>query len=171
MPKVSVKAVAVSFIAIASIDLLLQAYIGNYLSYANPANPYVYAHTTTDVFKITARVEQVAEVSPQGRSMAIDVVCEENDYWPLPWYLRSFANTGWYERPNEITRAADVVIASGKTEPALLKRLYELPEPGKKNLYVPLFDNIIQLRPSVELRGYITKDLWDEVQKLQADSK
>ncbi|MHC4125213.1 MAG: flippase activity-associated protein Agl23 [Planctomycetota bacterium] len=171
MPKVSAKAVAVSFIAIASIDLLLQAYIGNYISYANPANPYVYAHTTTDVFEITARVEQVAEVSPQGRSMAIDVVCEAGDYWPLPWYLRSFPNMGWYERPNEITRAADVVIASGKTEPALLRRLYELPEPGKKNLYVPLFDNVIELRPSVELRGYITKDLWDEFQKLQADSK
>ena len=42
-----------------------------------------------------------------------------------------------------------------------MRKLYELPEPGEKHLYVPLFDGYTELRPEVELRGYVKKELWD----------
>ena len=44
-----------------------------------------------------------------------------------------------------------------------MRKLYELPAPGEKNLYVPLFDTYMELRPQVELRGYVTKDLYESV--------
>jgi hypothetical protein len=31
---------------------------------------------------------------------------------------------------------------------------------------VPLFDSYMELRPQVELRGYVTKELWDNYQRL-----
>jgi hypothetical protein len=60
------------------------------------------------------------------------------------------------------------VIASAGLEDRLIAKLYDLSPPGKNNLYVPLFDAYIELRPGVELRGYATKDLWDEFQQLNA---
>ena len=52
-------------------------------------NPYVYAHTSSDVLNLAAKMEQLARLSPEGHAMVIHVVTPEN-YWPLPWYLRSF---------------------------------------------------------------------------------
>jgi len=57
--------------------------------------------------------------------------------------------------------AAQVIIASPGVESELLKKLYEWPPPGEKNLYVPLFRSHKELRPAVEIRGYITKELMD----------
>ena len=59
--------------------------------------------------------------------------------------------------------AAPIIIASPSVETALMRKLYELPAPGEKNLYVPLFDTYMELRPKVELRGYVTKDLYESV--------
>ena len=97
--------------------------------------------------------------------MYIEVICPGGDYWPLPWYLRCYDNVGWENEVDESTPAAPVIIASASVEPALLRKLYELPPPGERNLYVPLFDTKSWLRPDVELRGYITKELWDSWQQ------
>jgi hypothetical protein len=61
--------------------------------------------------------------------------------------------------------SASVIIASPSAEKELLKKLYDLPPPGQKKLYVPLFDRYMELRPQVELRGYVPKDLWDCLQQ------
>ncbi|MCJ7778496.1 MAG: TIGR03663 family protein [Sedimentisphaerales bacterium] len=142
-----------------------QAYLGSYKYYANPSNPYVYAHPTTDVFDITQRIEEVAQAHPDGHNIYIQVICPAGDYWPLPWYLRSFPYVGWWNSVDENIPAAPVIIASPSVEPALMRKLYELPPPGKKNLYVPLFDTYMELRPQVELRGYVRKELWDSYQQ------
>ncbi|UCC22437.1 MAG: hypothetical protein JSW23_11780, partial [Planctomycetota bacterium] len=68
------------------------------------------------------------------------------------------------------TPSAPVIIASPDVEPALLKKLYELPPPGQKHLYVPLFNSYTELRPRVELRGLVTKDLWDSYRQHQSTS-
>ncbi len=145
-----------------------QAYLGNYKYYADPFNPYVYAHPTTDVFETVRRIEEVARVSPDGHNIYIQIICPAGDYWPLPWYLRSFSNVGWWNDVEENIPTAPVIIASPSVESALLKKLYELPPPGKKNLYVPLFDSYTELRPGVELRGFVTKDLWDRLLQSQS---
>jgi len=150
-----------------------QSYLACYKYYADPVNPYVYAHPGTDVFAITRRVEDIASVHPDGHNMHIDVICPGDDYWPLPWYLRRFGNVGWWNKVDEDTAAAPVIIASADVESALVKKLYELPPPGQRRLYVPLFDTYMLLRPKKELRGYVTKELWDsyQVQSKQRSEK
>ncbi len=145
-----------------------QAYLTSYRYYADVSNPYVYAHPVDDVFQITERIEQIARIHPDGRNMYIQVICPDGDYWPLPWYLRGFPNVGWWSRVDENVPSAPVIIASPSVEPALLNKLYELPPPGQKHLYVPLFDSYTELRPQVELRGFVTKDLWDSYQQHQS---
>jgi hypothetical protein len=142
-------------------SLTWQAYLGSYKFCADSRNPYVYAHPTTDVFGIVRRVEAIAQVCEDGRNITIQVICPQHDYWPLPWYLRSFPNVVWTDVVADNVVSAPLIIASPKAEQELLTKLYQLPPPGKKNLYVPLFDTYTELRPQIELRGYVTKDLWD----------
>jgi uncharacterized protein (TIGR03663 family) len=145
-----------------AMDLGLQAILVSFARDVDYSNPYVYAHPTADVLKVAESIEQVSKAHPAGNQMTVLVVCPQGDYWPLPWYLRSFENVGWYNDVNEIKSPAPVVIAAAQLEAELITKLYDLSPPGQKNLYVPLFDNYIELRPQVELRGYITKDLWDK---------
>jgi uncharacterized protein (TIGR03663 family) len=149
------------------IHLAWQAYQANYKYYENPANPYVYAHPVNDVFTIVQRVEEIAQAHPDGRNMYVQVICPGDDYWPLPWYLRAFANIGWWKQVDENAPAAPLIIACPKVEPALMRKLYEVPPPGQRPLYVPLFDTYTELRPQIELRGYVRKDLWDRFQEQQ----
>ncbi|MCJ7777926.1 MAG: TIGR03663 family protein [Sedimentisphaerales bacterium] len=145
-----------------------QAYLASYKYYADPSNPYVYAHPTTDVFDITRRIEEIAQAHPDGHNIYIQVICPAGDYWPLPWYLRFFPNVGWWSNVDENVPAAPVIIASPSVVPALMRKLYELPPPGEKTLYVPLFDSYTELRPGVELMGFVTKDLWDRLLQSQS---
>jgi len=140
--------------------LPVQAYLGSFHHYANPSNPYVYAHPVTDVFDITQRIEEVAQAHPDSHNIYIQVICPDDDYWPLPWYLRSFPNVGWWNQVDERTPAAPIIIASPSVETALKNKLDKL-----KNPYVPLFNLYKELRPQVELRGYVRKDLWDSYQQ------
>jgi len=40
--------------------------------------------------------------------------------------------------------------------------MYAVPPPGQRDLYVPLFDHPMDLRPGVEIRGYVKNDLWEK---------
>jgi predicted membrane-bound mannosyltransferase len=127
----------------------------------------VYAHTSTDVYTIVQRIREVARVHPDGLKMPIQVICPGHDYWPLPWYLRSFSKVYWWNEIDQSELPAPIIIAFPSLEPALLE-FFDRPPEGKKNLYVPLFDEYVELRPQVELRGFVTKDLWDSYQQFQA---
>ncbi len=152
--------------------LTWQAYLGSYKFYADSRSPYVYAHPTTDVFAMVQRLKEIAEVHEDGRSMEIHLICPNKyDYWPFPWYLRFFPNVGYWDKVTDDVISAAVIVASPNVEQELMKRLYELPPPGQKNLYVPLFDKYMEIRPQVELRGYVTKDLWDSYQQYQLQLK
>lgn len=152
-------------LAAGAVHLGWQAYLANYIYYADSRNPYVYAHPTNDVFTMVQRVDEISAAHREGHNMHIEVICPGGDYWPLPWYLRRYDSVGWLNEVDENTPAAPVIIASASVEPALLRKLYQLPPPGERNLYVPLFDTKSWLRPDVELRGYITKELWDSCQQ------
>jgi len=139
-----------------------QSYLANYRYYADPCNPYVYAHTTTDIFTMVQRVEEIAKVE-DGEKTEIHFICpDEHDFWPFPWYLRAFPNVGYWTTVTDQAVSASIIIAQPSVEKELLKKLYELPPPGQKKLYVPLFDTYMALRPGVELRGYVPKELFDK---------
>jgi hypothetical protein len=109
----------------------------------------------------------VARSTPEGDAMPIQVVCTGDDYWPLPWYLRSFSRVGWWSSVQQDFVPTPVILASPDVESALLKRLYESPPPGERPLYVPLFDGRMDLRPGIEIRGYVRHDVWEKYQREQ----
>jgi predicted membrane-bound mannosyltransferase len=158
--------------ALCGVLLIGGAYLG-FQSYratnayeADPDNPYVYAHPGDDVIRIAARVQAYADVHPDGNGLHIEVVSPASDYWPLPWYLRAFPNTGWWETVDPEAPAAPLILAAPAVEEALLRKLYEVPPPGERYLYVPLFDTYREIRPNVEMRGYVLKELRDAFERV-----
>jgi len=161
------RGLVVVLLASAAAHLGWQAYSGSFRFAADPRNPYVYAHTGTDVFTIVGRLRDVARAHPEGRAVPVQVISREN-LWPLPWYLRDFSRVGWWNGVSEQAENAPVIVVTPDMEPALVRRLYELPPPGERELYVGLFDRPVELRPQVELRGYVAMSLWEEHRNLEA---
>jgi hypothetical protein len=50
-------------------------------------------------------------------------------------------------------------------EPDLIRKLYEAPPPGERVLYMQMFPEYVELRPGVEVRGYVSKLLWDQMDR------
>jgi uncharacterized protein (TIGR03663 family) len=115
---------------------------------ADRRNPYVYAQTDPSLRELVQRVEAIAQVHPQGRQMLVKVIAPES-YWPLPWYLRRFPRTGWWDAlPAD--PYAPVMIVSARLGAALDDRS------GKTWLMTGLYE----LRPGVFLELYVQFDLW-----------
>jgi hypothetical protein len=138
-----------------------QSYQLNFQKYSDVSNPYVYAHPVTDVFKIVNKLEQLASHHKDGHQLYIQIIAEDSDYWPLPWYLRKFDRIGWWNKVDFESVSAPIIITQPVMVDKLIKKLYELPPPGQRHLYLPLFDDYTELRPGKEFRGYIRKDLFD----------
>ncbi|MFO7670509.1 MAG: hypothetical protein R6W31_12690, partial [Bacteroidales bacterium] len=136
----------------------------NFRYCAETGNPYVYAQTGTDIPEIAREIDMISTVVPEGHEMPIEVVFPENDYWPLPWYLREFSLVGFFSEMDYGVAAAPLVIIHPSLEQDLIRKLYEKPGPGERYLYVPLFESYRELRPGVEIRAYLRKDLWDAYQ-------
>jgi uncharacterized protein (TIGR03663 family) len=148
-------------LAVGTIHLGGQALALSKVYSTDVSNPYVYAHTHRDIFKLTDAVSQLCQSSASGNDEYIEVICPGDDYWPLPWYLRRYSRTGYFNRVNMDYSAARIIIAMPSVEDDLIHKLYELPPPGQKYLYIPFFENGLQLRDGVEIDLYVRKDLWD----------
>jgi uncharacterized protein (TIGR03663 family) len=135
---------------------------------ADPVNPYVYAHTGDDVFEMTRRVKEAAYASGQGRDVAVQVIAGGDDYWPLPWYLRDFTSTGYWNHVDPSIVNAPIILAQQRLEQPILRTLYSVPKPGEKHLYLPLFEEEPFLRPGVPWQGYIRKELWDRLSEQES---
>jgi predicted membrane-bound mannosyltransferase len=85
---------------------------------ADRRNPYVYAQSSADILKLARQVEALAEVSPIGHQMRVNVIAPEGDYWPLPWYFRKFDRVGWWNKFPE-DPFAPVMVVSAKLHAAL----------------------------------------------------
>jgi uncharacterized protein (TIGR03663 family) len=159
------RGLVVAFLFAAVAHLGWQAWAGSFRFEADPRNPYVYAHTSRDVFEIVGRVERLALAHPQRRAMPIDIVSREN-LWPLPWYFRRFSGVRWERGISGGTGNAPVILTTPESEGAVVRTLYELRPPGERELYINIFDARVELRPQVEVRGYASKSLWDEYRQL-----
>jgi uncharacterized protein (TIGR03663 family) len=165
VPSVLPRLTVVVLLVAASAHLAWQAYQSSYKFYADSRNPYVYAHPTTEVFAIAERVEQYARVHEDGHNMPIQVICPDDDYWPLPWYLRRFANVGWYSKvPDDL---GPLIIASPAVETELTNKLYVETPRSERQMYFYLFDKpyYVWLRPKIKLLGFVRKDLWESCHK------
>ena len=158
------KLIRFSFILMTSLIVLhltWQAYELNYNFDSSTTNPYVYAHPTRDVFRIEKKMKALAEVSPDGYDMLIQVIIPKRDYWPLPWYLRKFTHIGYWEGIPDSKEAAAVYITKPDMEGALGDYLYSAIPFEQRTLYLPLFEKPVYLRPAVELRLFVKKSLWE----------
>jgi uncharacterized protein (TIGR03663 family) len=137
-----------------------QAWAASFRYAADPRNPWVYAHTSTDVFEIARRVEALALAHPQGLGMPVEVISDEN-LWPLPWYLRRLTAVRWERAVPQTGAPAPLILTTPDMEEAVARRLYESRPPGERDLYMNVFNPPLELRPQVEVRGYAVKWLWD----------
>jgi uncharacterized protein (TIGR03663 family) len=69
---------------------------------ADEKNPYAYAHTTEDMLRLPGRLSELARQDHLD-SPRIAVVAA--DAWPLPWYLRKFPQTGFWQPDQQPTPA------------------------------------------------------------------
>ncbi|MBL7153395.1 MAG: TIGR03663 family protein [Phycisphaerae bacterium] len=147
-----------------SLNLLWQAYAGNYIYDSDSRNPYVYAHPTTEVFEIVRRVEEYTRGREDDPNMVIEIVCPGDDYWPLPWYFRSFSRVRWSNKVDRETDLASLILASPAVEADLIEKFFDESIPfEERQMYLCLFDEpyYLWLRPQVKLLGFVRKDLWE----------
>lgn len=144
-----------------TVQLAWQAWRASYVFASDRRNPYVYAQTVPDILSLVQRVEGIAGVAPTRFETVIKIVAPESDYWPLPWYLRRFAHTGWYEKLPDDPFSPIVIAAS-----ALNAQLDERSE--KKWLMVGLSE----LRPGKFFELYVEFELWKKfVETLPRDQE
>ncbi len=139
-------------LAAAGWQLAAQSVRASFRYAADPRNPYVYAHTSTDFLRLTARVHDLAAQHPDGRGMLVKVVAGPYEQWPFPWYARDLARVGYWLRAAEAAPldAAPVILASADNAPDV--------EAALGDRYVSEFYG---LRPDVLLSLYVERGLWD----------
>lgn len=141
-------AVVTAFVLVLA-HLGLQSWRAETTYAADVRNPWVYAHTSTNLAELVKRIDEIAAVG-HGADTTIQVIQPDNDYWPLPWYLRRYAKTGyWNTMPT--TLDADIIVSSPRIGGDLRARLGEA-------YFGP---SMYSLRPAVLRELYVRKELWD----------
>jgi uncharacterized protein (TIGR03663 family) len=151
-PKTRAKQAIVGLLLLlGTMHLTWEAWRASYPMAADRRNPYVYAQTSPDLLNLVQKVAELGRVHPAGPRMLIKVIAPDNDYWPLPWYLRQFDQVGWWSKlPAD--PYAPVMIVSEQLHAALDDRS------DKKWLMVQLFE----LRPKTFLELYVQYELWEK---------
>jgi len=139
----------IALLAVGAAHLAWQSWRANVTYATDTRNPYVYSQTSPDVFRLVSQLESLASADLRGHDLTIKVMAPEEDYWPLPWYLRRFERAGWWDHLPE-DPFAPVMVVSAKLHAALDEK--------KTHLMVGYF----QLRPQVFLELYVQLDLWQE---------
>jgi uncharacterized protein (TIGR03663 family) len=135
-----------------------QCYWLNFRLAADYRNPYVYAHTSSDIKNLAGTFQRLVQVAPAGRPLTVHVVTPEN-YWPLPWTLRHIPaeSVGYWQDAAQWLRdtaagpAPDAIILTPDVQPevdAALPSVY-----NRQMMY--------GLRPDVLVHVYVGEDLWE----------
>jgi uncharacterized protein (TIGR03663 family) len=134
----------------ASVHLGWQAWRASVTYASDPRNPYVYAQTVPDAVRMATRIRELAALHPDGARMQVSVIASPYEQWPLPWYLRTMPNVGYWTAPGDpLAMQAPVVVASTEHS-AVFDEL--------ENRYVSEF---FGLRPEVLLVLYVDRGLWE----------
>jgi uncharacterized protein (TIGR03663 family) len=118
---------------------------------ADPRNPYAYVHTVPDAVRMAARIRELAALHPDGAHMPVSVVAPTYEQWPLPWYLRSMPQVGYWTAPEEALRLRAPVVVSSIDNTAALDAALD-------DRYVATLHG---LRPEVFLTLYVERTLWE----------
>jgi uncharacterized protein (TIGR03663 family) len=110
-------------------------------------NPYAYVPTSKDAPKIERWLHQLSALPEMPSLAPIAVVGQE--YWPLPWYLRSFETIGYWPAPIEDMTDFPIVFAM----PAHVQACGDLLESTHTELPRGL-------RANVPVTLYLRNDIW-----------
>jgi uncharacterized protein (TIGR03663 family) len=150
-PLRSVRAALVLALLAVSGHLAWQAWRASVVYASDPRNPYVYAHTVPDAVRMAARIRALAALHPDGALTRVSVIAPPHEQWPLPWYLRSMPNVGyWTELSDPTALTAPIVVGSMDRTAAL--------DAALGDRYVSEF---FGLRPEVLLALYVERALWE----------
>jgi uncharacterized protein (TIGR03663 family) len=156
-----VKTILYIVLAVVLIHSGFQVYSDNFVNYSKQCNSFVYAHPTNDIYRISDEVHKIAKALPPDESFYMNVIVQDHEYWPLPWYLRDITQIGWFGRIDFGKPSAPLILTTSPN-PDLEKKLFELPPPGERFLYIPVFLNDLELRPNQFVNIYLRKDYWDK---------
>lgn len=147
----ALRAALAAVVLVASAQLAGQAWRASVTYAADPRNPYVYAQTVPDAVRMAARIRNLSALHADGARMQVSVIAPPHEQWPLPWYLRTMPNVGYWTAPGDpLALRAPVIVSSIEHTPALDRAL------GDR--YVSEF---FGLRPDVLLALYVERALWD----------
>jgi predicted membrane-bound mannosyltransferase len=138
---------AVLVLIAGGLHLGVEAHEASFRYHSDACNPYAYAQTYTNIFKLRDRIEELAAVDG-GRSMGVKVISPEN-YWPLPWYLRAYERVGYWDQV-PASPDAPVIVASPAIQADLDAKLRDRYQ-----------QETFGLRPGANLVLYVKRDLWD----------
>jgi uncharacterized protein (TIGR03663 family) len=84
-----------SLVAAATVALLVTESMSRCVKNSvEPGNVFAYSPTSRDIDRLEAELKLAAAASKQSNDVLIQVVAR--DYWPLPWILRRYPNTGYW---------------------------------------------------------------------------
>lgn len=118
---------------------------------ADPRNPYVYAHTSTNLLNLIDTVQTLQRLSPE-RPLTIQVINRDHG-WPLPWYFRNLPQTGYQtDVPTQLD--ADIIIADADQQ----QRVFD-------KIFVPAYreTGLHGLRPGLPLIMLVKIEPWEKL--------
>ena len=137
LPNLAIPLLAVSAIAAAS----YQTVVLNFVQYDNNRYPYVYVHTSREVFALVREIGRLERLNP-GLSIAVT----SRDHFPLSWYLRGY-RAGYYGKP---VATNDPLVVASTHQQTMLDGLL-----GARYARTGSYT----LRPGVQLVLYVRRDL------------
>lgn len=111
-------------------------------------NPFAYVPTRPDIETLEPWLQRLQHIAPGGNLEPIAVVGA--GYWPLPWYLRSFGNVGYWPQPAADLTPLPVVLAMPETADAVAHLLQPTHTPLPRGL-----------RAEVPITLFVRNDIWN----------
>ncbi|NQT38638.1 MAG: TIGR03663 family protein [Planctomycetes bacterium] len=171
MPGHLAKALMIGLLAAATYHLAWQGYGASFVAHEDRNNPYLHTPTSSDVLHLVADVEQLAASHPRGNGMYIQVICPDDDFWPLPWYFRHFTQVGFFRAPPELPAAPLVIFGPGLKAPVPKSLLRGNAPAGERTAYLPVVPEGArkrwELRKYVPLSMVVQDELWSDYWKKQ----
>jgi uncharacterized protein (TIGR03663 family) len=151
-PNRPLRVASVAALAAGIAFLANQTYRTSFRYGADARNPYAYSHTVSDHLNLVQRVHDVTALAAIGKETPIAVVTNPQDAWPLPWYLRAYPNTGYWNDANDLPAAFSpaIIVASLDKEAEIAALVGDA--------YISEYWG---LRNEVLLALYIRRDYWD----------
>jgi hypothetical protein len=141
-----------------SISLLVGACLVTQFSQARRAtgrfasdarNPFAYVPTRADIETLAPWLEQLRQSAPENSLEPVAVI--GTDYWPLPWYLRSFEKIGYWQRPPGHLASMPLVFAMPETAEAVANQIAQTHTPLPRGL-----------RAEVPVTLFVRNDIWNQ---------